>query len=102
MQSTIATASSCGVVLGIGLFAEKVSAKIGRTSRVQSGQIAGAEEFLFADNIPATNVPCMHAMLLARAQLPRNRPGISRIFVPVSSGWLVATGPSIKAIFVSA
>ena len=41
------------------------SAKMGRTRRVQSGQMAGAGEFRFADKMPATKVPCRHAVLLA-------------------------------------
>jgi hypothetical protein len=54
-----------------------VSAKIGLTSKVQPGQIAGARESLFALKIPATNVPCMQAKLLVRVQAPLLLPGIS-------------------------
>jgi hypothetical protein len=42
---------------------EVASVKIGRINKVQSGQIAGAAELLLAHKIPATKVPCTHAML---------------------------------------
>jgi hypothetical protein len=61
----IAAASSSGVALGVNWLAAGVSEKIGRTSKVQPGQIAGAAEVLFAQRIPATKVPCIHARLLA-------------------------------------
>jgi hypothetical protein len=56
MHSRIAAASSSGPAPGSSAFAEKVSAKTGRTSRVQSGQMAGAAEERLAHNMPATNV----------------------------------------------
>jgi hypothetical protein len=62
------------------------SVKMGRTSSVHPGQMAGAEDPRFAESIPATNVPCMHAVLLARAQVPRRLPGISRMLLSASSG----------------
>jgi hypothetical protein len=42
---------------------EVLSEKIGRTSKVQPGQIAGATELLFAHKMLATNVPCVQATL---------------------------------------
>jgi hypothetical protein len=60
----IAAASSSDVVLGSGSFPDVVSGKIGRTSKVQPGQMAGAAEPRLASSIPATNVPCLQAMLL--------------------------------------
>jgi len=54
-----------------------VSLKIGRTSTVQSGQIAGAGEDRFADKMPAIKVPCWHATLFGlsadRAIISANR-----------------------------
>jgi hypothetical protein len=44
MHSIIAAASSSGVALGINSFASVFSEKIGRTSKVQPGQIAGASK----------------------------------------------------------
>jgi hypothetical protein len=38
---------------------------MGRISKVQSGQIAGAEEYRFALKIPAMKVPCKQAVLFA-------------------------------------
>jgi hypothetical protein len=101
MHSIIAVASSSGVALGIRPFPDVVSAKMGRTSRTQLGQIAGATEPLFAHRIPATKVPCMQAALLVCVHLPPNPPGISRIFAPARSGWSMATGPSINPTFIS-
>ncbi len=65
MQSRMAWASSSGMALGISPFAAFVSAKMGRTSRVQLGQIAAATDPRFAERIPATKVPCKQAVLLA-------------------------------------
>jgi len=62
----IAAASSWGVALGINSLSGVVSAKMGRTSKVQLGQIAGAAEVLLAHKMPATKVPCVQAALLAR------------------------------------
>src|SRR5829696_1992646 len=101
-QSIIADASSSGVALGMSPFADDVSAKIGRMIRVHAGQIDGAAEPLFAHKMPATNVPCMHAALVARSQVPPISPETSWIVVVERSGWLVATGPSMSAILVSA
>ena len=47
-----------GVALGIRLAPEVESAKIGRTSSVQLGQIAGADDDRLAARMPATNVAC--------------------------------------------
>lgn len=63
--------------------------------------MAGAAEPLFAHKMPAIKVPCMQAVLSARAQVPASVPGISRILAFVRSGWLVETGPSIKPITTS-
>src|ERR1700745_668885 len=82
-------------------FPEFVSGKIGRTNKEQPGQIAGAAEPLLATIIPATNVPCLQAALLDRAQLPPFAPGNSRTFWLSKSGWPFATGPSIKPIVTS-
>ena len=65
ITSVMAVASSSGVALGICALAAGVSVKIGRTRRVQSGQMAGAEEPRLAQSMPATNVPCMQATLFA-------------------------------------
>lgn len=100
MQSTIAVASSSGVELGIGVFVAVVSGKIGRMSRVQSGQIAGAAEFRLAHKIPATNVPCMHEMLLVRSHVLLIFPETSWIFAFDKSRRLVSTGPSMRATLV--
>jgi len=77
------------------------SAKIGRTNKVQPGQIAGADEPRLAHKMPATNVPCVQAKLSARWQAPPSRPGISRIVVLERSAWSVMTGPSIRPIVIS-
>lgn len=78
-----------------------VSGKIDRTSKLQPGQIAGAGEPLFADSIPATNVPCLQAVLPGRAQVPADSPGTSRMFSAASSGWPIKTGPSISPTLIS-
>ena len=77
--SIMASASSSGVALGICPLPFTVSAKIGRSSSVQPGQIAGATEPRRAESMPATNVPCVHATLSARLQVPLSFPGISRM-----------------------
>ena len=56
-QSPMASANSSGVALGMSPFAELVSEKMGRTMRVQPGQMAGAVEPLRAASMPATKVP---------------------------------------------
>lgn len=53
MQSIIVVASSSGIAMGRCPLTGVVSAKIGRISKVQSGQIAGDGEFLFVDKTPA-------------------------------------------------
>ena len=70
----IAAASSRGVALGMCSLPEVDSAKIGRISTVQSGQMAGAGELRFAARIPVTNVPCRQAMLSARVHPPPSVP----------------------------
>src|SRR5262249_34175496 len=87
--------------LGICPFPEFVSRKIGRTNKLHPGQIAGAVEPLLADSIPATNVPCLQAALLDRAQVPANFPGTSRMFSVERSGWSILTGPSINPSLIS-
>jgi hypothetical protein len=61
----------------------------------------GGGEFLFADKIPATKVPCGQAVLLARVQVPPFLPRISRMCSPARSGCWVTTGPSMSPIFTS-
>ena len=80
---------------------EVVSVKMGRILSVQLGQIAGAAEFRFADNIPAMKVPCRQAVLLARVHAAPLFPGISRSCSPARSACWVATGPSISPIVTS-
>ena len=63
MLSKMAAASFSGVALGSTSSAEVLSEKIGRTSKVQPGQIAGATELLFAHKMLATNVLCVQATL---------------------------------------
>jgi hypothetical protein len=80
-----AQASSWRVAAGICPFPEAVSEKIGRTKKLEPGQIAGAAEPRFASSMPATNVPCLQAMLSLRAQVPcasRRLRGCSRWKVP--------------------
>ena len=100
-HSIIAAASSRGVALGMCSLPQVDSAKIGRISTVQPGQMAGAGELRFAARIPVTNVPCRQAMLSARVHPPPSVPGISRRRPPVKSGCRVRTGPSITPIFTS-
>jgi hypothetical protein len=63
------SALSRGVARGMWSRSEVVSVKMGRIRSVQLGQIAGAVEFRFADNIPAIKVPCRNAVLLARVDV---------------------------------
>src|SRR5262245_22834239 len=67
---------------------------MGRTNKVQPGQMAGATELRLAHKIPATKVPCVHAVLSARVHAPPLFPAISRMYSPPKSGWFNATGPS--------
>src|SRR5262245_35745866 len=78
-----------------------LSEKIGRTSNVQSGQIAGALDPRLADRIPATKVPCAQAVLSGFAHIPFVAPDTSRILLSDKSVWFVATGPSISPITMS-
>src|SRR5215208_4107887 len=94
--SLMAAASSSGLALGNAPFLEVVSPKMGRTSNVHPGQIAGAGEPLLAHKIPATKVPCTQAALLVCEQLAPLAPGTSRIFAAVRSGLSKATGPSSR------
>jgi hypothetical protein len=57
----IEAASSSGVATGIVPLEGSFSEKIVRTQNVQPGQMAGATDPRFAQRMPATNVPCMHA-----------------------------------------
>jgi hypothetical protein len=101
MQSTMAAASSSGVELGIGALADILSVKMGRTKRVQPGQIAGAGEFLLAHKMPATKVPCIQAELPDSAHVPARLPEMSWILAAARAGWFIATGPSINPIIIS-
>jgi hypothetical protein len=60
----IAAANSSAVALGITPYVV-ASRKIGRVRSVHWGQIAAAGAPLRAHRIPATNVPCMQALLSA-------------------------------------
>ena len=92
MHSTMAVASSSGSQLGKPALSP--SAKMGRTSRRQPGQSAGAALPRLAARMPATNVPCRQATLASRAQLADiDKPWM---LVLSRSGWLVCTGPSIR------
>jgi len=73
-QSMMADASCSGVALGMSPLVEGVSAKMGRTSKVQPGHMAGAAEPRLAIRMPATYVPCRHAALEAREHPPRRAP----------------------------
>ena len=95
------SASSSGVALGISPLADLVSAKMGYSSKGQSGQMAGAAEFLFAHNMPAIKVPWVQAMLSDRVQAMPDFPEISWIFSAARSEWSVAIGPSIKPMGIS-
>ncbi len=88
IHARLALESSSGVALGICplfVFAAD-SGKMGRTRSVQFGAIAGAALPLLAQRIPATNVPCMHAALLAREQALGELPLTSRILLMFRSG----------------
>ena len=100
-QSIIAATNSWGVALGICALPAVASVKTGRISKVQSGQIAGAEEPRFAFKIPAIKVPCKQAMLSARVQVPPLFSESSRICWLASSGWSIATGPSMRPMVTS-
>src|SRR5262245_42580957 len=63
-QSMIASARSSGDASGTCPYLEIDSVKMGRTSRVQLGLIAGAVEPLLATRTPATKVPWAQAGLL--------------------------------------
>jgi hypothetical protein len=68
---------------------------------VDRRMIAGTAESLLATRTPATNVPCLQAALLDRAQLPPLTAGSSRMLSLSKSGRPIATGPSIKPIATS-
>ena len=95
------SASSSGFALGMSPFADVVSAKMGRTSRVQPGHMAGAPEPLLPHKIPATKVPCKHALLFALVHVPFIVSGTVRILLAPRSAWFMATGPSINPIATS-
>jgi hypothetical protein len=68
--STMTSDNSSGALAGkkispLTLSVEGWSMKIGRTNKEQSGHIAGEPDPRLAQRIPATNVPCLQAMLLA-------------------------------------
>ena len=60
-QSRIADASANGEACRAKALSEGSATIMGRTSSVQSGQMAGAGESLFARRIPAMNVPWANA-----------------------------------------
>lgn len=99
MQASIPSASSWGWALGASKSPAAASAKTGRTRSVQSGQIAGALEPRLAHKMPATNVPCRQAALVACAQAAA-APGASRM-LPARSECVMATGPSINPTAIS-
>src|SRR5215208_7418206 len=99
--SLMAAASSSGLALGNAPFLEVVSPKMGRTSNVHSGQIAGAAEPLLAHKIPATKVPCKQAVLPACEQPVPMVPGTPPMPSLARLGWSVATGPSNRPITTS-
>src|SRR5262245_4758417 len=101
MQSMIAVASAAGVALGGSRLEEPASAKMGRTSNVHPGQIAGASEPRRATNMPATNVPCWQAALLALVHAALVAFGTSRIRALERSRCAIATGPSINPTAIS-
>src|SRR5215213_3224897 len=101
MHSTIAFASFAGVALGKPPFPAATSLKMGCTSSLHPGQIAGAGEPLLALKIPAVKVPWMQAALL---DWVHPEPGWLAIHLTLSatrSGWFTATGPSINPISIS-
>ena len=53
----MAAASASGAALGMSSRPDGYSPKIGRTSSVQPGQIAGADAPRLAERMPATKVP---------------------------------------------
>jgi len=75
--------------------------KNGAKEERQLGQMAGAGGLRFAERIPATKVPCRHAVLLAGAHAVLLLPGISRRCSPARSGCWVTKGPSMSPIFTS-
>jgi hypothetical protein len=99
--SIIAVASSSGVHLKICPPSCAISPKIGRTSNVQFGAIAGALLPRFAARIPATKVPCIQAALLGCAQEYGEVPLSTRMLSALKSGWVTATGPSMRPITTS-
>ena len=84
-SSRQSAASSSGVALGMSPLAEFVSAKMGCTSRVQFGQIAGAGDPFLAHKMPATKVPCMQAKLSPWMHVPEVLSEMSRIFSAIRS-----------------
>jgi hypothetical protein len=99
--SVTAMDSSSGVALGTRRLLRGASEKIGRTKSVQSGAIDGALLPRVALRIPATNVPCMQAALSALVHAPDTLALTSRIFLALSSGCGMVTGPSINPIKTS-
>ena len=98
-DSTIARPTSSGLAVGKRPLAG-VSVKIGRTSSVHPGQIAGATELRFATKMPATNVPWTQAPL-SNDEQALTSPATGPIVAPAKSGWSTATGPSTRPIPMS-
>src|SRR5262249_22409550 len=73
---------------------------MGRTTRGQSGQIAGAALPRLAASIPAMNVPCLRAVPLAYSGARLETCERIRIFSVASSARAPATGPSISPTMI--
>ena len=71
-HSTIASPTSSELAVGRSS-SESASRKIGRTSSVHPGEIAGAADPLLATMMPATNVPWRHAPLSEREHAAPSR-----------------------------
>ena len=96
MQSPIAPASASGSALGTPPASLPLALKIGRTSNVHPGQIAGGRNWRDAHNIPATAVPWRQPALLANEHTSLGVAANSSTLAPAKPGWSFATGPSIK------
>jgi hypothetical protein len=75
--------------------------KMGRTSSVHPGQIAGAGEPLLALKMPAVKLPWVQAALPEWAHPARGSPAASLTLSAARSGWFAAMGPSINPIAIS-
>src|SRR5262249_13711885 len=91
---------SVGVALGISSLALG-SEKMGLTSRVQSGHMAGGAVSRRADRTPATGGPCKQGGLWALPHPAGNSVETLFMLWLARSGWLRKTGPSIRPILIS-